>query len=113
MNRVPELFAYLDLKGARWTLAEAEIELGSGESLTVRAGGGLVTSQPTGPPFVNYEVMAEAEPPKYWVPYSDLDGLVYAHVPRLLVTHLITRRGGIIKMFCRSKEIPRAEVVPV
>jgi hypothetical protein len=104
--RMSIAFAYLDLYGSPRRTAEAAIELNTGESMTVRAGGAGVRACPAGVcgPYTAYEVMLDHEPPRFWTRYgSDPNGIVFAQVPGLLITHYITRRGGISRISCGIK----------
>ena len=90
-----EGFAYIDSRGGPVVIAEAEFALGNGVNMTVRAGGGAVTSSPSDPPFAAYEVMLDHDPARFWRRFTDDDQLLYSNVPKMLVAHHAIRRGGV------------------
>lgn len=105
MDRLVNAFQYIDRHTAVDVIAEAEIELASGEALTVRAGGRKATWSRAGDGVTAYEVLIDADPPRFWQRFEDKNGLTYSQVPRLLVTHHITRRGGIAELTLNHIEI--------
>lgn len=88
-------FTWMDLAGVDGVTAEAEYYLVSGQTMTVAAGGRRTHSSPDRPPYTTYEVALAQDPPRFWKRYSDDIGLVYANVPRLLISHYVVRSGGI------------------
>lgn len=88
-------FAWIDLHGVNGRTAEVEYRLGSGQLMSMAAGGTGVHASPVRPPFTLYEVLFDADPPRFWSRYTDSAGMVYAYVPRVLITHYVVRNGGI------------------
>lgn len=88
-------FAWMDLHGVNGRTAEVEYRLGSGQLMSMAAGGSGVHCAPERPPYSLYEVLFDADPPRFWRRYTDSAGMVYAHVPRILITHYVVRSGGI------------------
>ena len=107
-DKMRSMFDFLDAKGARNATASAEIVLANGQIMTVRAGGPGVHSVPADPPFIAYEVLLDHDPPPFWSKYG-ITGSMYDEVPRLLVTHHITRHGGITQLAC-SDTAPKRTV---
>lgn len=97
------MFTYLDAEGVSGRTASAELVLGNSEIMTVRAGGPGVHSGPFCSPFTDYEVLLDHEPARFWTQYTDAVGMVYAHVPRLLLAHHVIRHGGISQMSTWSR----------
>ena len=87
-------FQWMDLAGAEGVTAEVEYGLVNGQTMTVAAGG-RTHSSPAAPPFVTYEVGLVHDPPRFWKRFTDDVGLIYACVPRLLISHYVVRSGGI------------------
>lgn len=93
--RAEEVFSEIDRLGRGGHTASAHLLLGNGDQMTVRAGGPGIHSQPRSAPFSAYEVLLDHEPPRFWHRFGDTVGILFADVPPLLVTHHITRHGGI------------------
>lgn len=89
------LFEHLDQHGIDGAIAAVDMVLANGQQMCVSAGGPGVHCAPDFPPFHAYEVIFDQDPPHFWTRYTDQTGLVYAHVPRLLIAHHITRAGGV------------------
>ena len=104
--QIDDVFGYIDRRGGPLMVAEVELGLASGQHMTVRAGGGVVTSSPLDPPFTHYEVWLDHDAPRFWRKYSDAEQLVFAGVPRLLVMHHITRSGGIVSAVTMTSFTP-------
>lgn len=102
-SRLQQGFDFIDQAGVDGATGEVLLRLGNGEMLTVRAGGQGVRSWPLEPCFQEYEVLLDHEPPRFWTRYTDAKGLLFSRVPKLLVTHHITRHGGIVEMECERK----------
>lgn len=98
------MFRFLDEAGVQGKTAVAHLVLGSEEQITVRAGGPGIHSWPVSGPYQQYEVLTSDEAPRFWSKYGDAAGVLYARVPRLLLTHLVTRRGGVRDMQCEVKQ---------
>lgn len=92
---ISRVFDYIDLEGTDGRTAEVSMMLVSGDLMTVRAGGHGIHSLPACAPFETYEVLIDHEAPRFWRKYTDAAGILFAHVPRLLIAHHITRQGGI------------------
>ena len=119
---VAVIYDYLDSAGTEKRAAQVHVEMGNHQCLTVSAGGSGLRSGPAFAPYSSYEVILDHEPARFWTKYTDSAGMVYAHVPKLLLTHHITRHGGIDSIICelaRPKaratmemriEVPRDEV---
>ena len=88
-------FAWIDLHGVGGRTAEVEYRLGTGQLMSMAAGGSGVNSSPARPPFAAYEVLFSEDPPRFWRRYTDEAEMVYACVPRMLLTHYVVRSGGI------------------
>jgi len=88
-------FEWMDLAGVDGVTAEVEYGLISGHMMSVMAGGPGMHSTPDRPPFTAYEVGFSGDTPRFWRRYTDDVGIIYAHVPRLLISHLVVRSGGI------------------
>ena len=101
-TQLRKLFAYLDAEGVGGKTASAELVLGSGDIVTIRAGGPGVHSGPSSSPFEDYEVLLDHEPCRFWARFTDQVGMVYAHVPALLVAHHVLRHGGVAQMVCST-----------
>ena len=86
-------FSHLNMAGAGGCTGVVHLTLGSGDQVTMRAGGPGIHSSPA-PPYADYEVLSNAEP-KYWRRYSDGENALYVHVPALLVSHFVFRSGGV------------------
>lgn len=97
-----KLFTYLDEQGSAQRTASAELVFGSGDIMTVRAGGPGVHSGPSCSPYEDYEVLMDHEPCHLWSRFTDEVGMVFAHVPALLIAHHAVRHGGIEQMFCQT-----------
>ena len=97
-EKLEAMLSYLDDAGRNGNTASVELVLGNGQIMTIKAGGSGIHSGPVFPPFENYEVILDRTPPRFWSKYTDKAGMVYAHIPRLLLTHHITRRGGVSQM---------------
>jgi hypothetical protein len=107
-SELTDVFSYLDLYGSIRCTAEVVIELANTECLTIRAGGAGTHSLPAGAsgPYTCYEVLLDHEPARFWTKYGHEDsGVLYAEVPRLLITHHIVRRGGIGRMALETREL--------
>lgn len=89
-------FAWIDLNGVEGCTAEVEYRLESGQMMSIAAGGRGAHSSPVAPPFQAYEVLFVEEAPRFWHRYTDSVGMVYAHVPKMLITHYVVRNGGIV-----------------
>lgn len=89
------LFEHLDRHGVDGAIAAVDMVLANGQQMCVSAGGPGVQCFPAHPPFQKYEVLFSEDPPRFWHQYADDDLLIFANVPRLLITHHITRAGGI------------------
>ena len=87
-------FTWIDLHGINGCTAEVEYRLGTGQMMSMSAGGSGVHASP-GPSYPDYEVIFDADPPRFWRKYTDDAGMVYAFVPRTLLTHYVVRNGGI------------------
>ena len=105
---VLRLFAFLQLKASGRIMAEVEVTLATGQSLMVRAGGFGTCAGPVGGDLTTFEVLMDHEPPKFWSKYGDPRAIRFVHVPKLLLTHHITRSGGIkdITYISRSRPEP-------
>ena len=103
LKKLKRLFTYLDTEGSAQRTASVEVVLGSGEAITVRAGGPGVHSGPSCSPYENYEVLMDHEPERHWSRFTDQVGMVFAHVPALVVAHHMVRHGGIEQMAFQSK----------
>jgi hypothetical protein len=88
-------FAWIDLNGVNGRTAEVEYRLGCGQLMSMAAGGSGVHSSPDRSPYSFYEVLFDADPPRFWQRYTDSAGMVFANVPRILITHYVVRNGGI------------------
>lgn len=88
-------FAWIDQHGVGGRTAEVEYRLGNGQHMSMAAGGSGVNASPALPPFAAYEVLFDEDPPRFWRRYTDATGMVYANVPRTLLTHYVVRNGGI------------------
>lgn len=98
-TQLGSLFIFLEMEGIDERTASAELVLGNGNIMTVRAGGPGIHSEPSCSPFVDYEVLLDHEPSRFWTRYSADDvSVLYAHVPWLLLAHHVTRRGGIVQL---------------
>lgn len=94
---IVEAFDYIDAEGSPAVSAEAELYLGNGQCMTIRAGGALASSAPIVAPFTHYEVILDHEPARFWKRFSeDGDQLLYERVPRLHVAHHAVRHGGVV-----------------
>jgi hypothetical protein len=93
--QILRIFKYLDLHGSQRATSEVQLGLVNGQNMSIAAGGRGVKSAPLGPPFLTYEVTLDHDPPRFWNKYTDDVGLLYAFIPRLLISHHITRHGGI------------------
>lgn len=89
------LFEHLDQHGVDGAIASVDMVLANGQQMCVSAGGPGIQCYPALPPFHAYEVYFAEDPPRFWHQYADDALLVFANVPRLLITHHITRAGGI------------------
>lgn len=98
-TQLGSLFIFLMTEGVDGRTASAELVLGNGNIMTVRAGGPGIHSEPSCSPFMDYEVLLDHETERFWTRYA-ADGLgsLYAHVPWVLLAHHIIRRGGIVQM---------------
>lgn len=101
--RLQHAFDFIDGAGVGGATGEVNLRLGNMDMMTVRAGGSGVHSWPAEPCFQQYEVLLDHEPPRFWTRYTDANGLLFTQVPKLLVTHHITRHGGIVEMECERK----------
>lgn len=104
-------FSWIDMHGVHGRTAEVEYRLGTGQMMSLAAGGSGVKSSPGSPPFLTYEVIFSEDPPRFWRRYTDSAGMVYANVPRTLLTHYVVRSGGIL---WRSERIvePKGPALP-
>ena len=93
--QILRIFKHLDVHGSERETAEAQLGLVNGQNMSIAAGGHRVNSSPDHPPFLMYEVTLDHDPPRFWSRYTDDVGLLFAHVPRLLISHHIIRHGGI------------------
>lgn len=101
---LPSMFRFIDESGVNGKTAEAHLVLGNDDVVTVRAGGPGIHSRPApGGGYEQYEVLTDGVPPRFWSRYGDSAGVLFACVPRLLVSHLITRNGGITDIHCDVK----------
>jgi hypothetical protein len=98
--RLQQVFDFIDGAGINGGTGEAMIRLRNMDLLTIRAGGPGVHSWPAEPTFQQYEVLLDHEPPRFWNRYTDANGMLFSRVPKLLVTHHVTRHGGIVDMTC-------------
>jgi len=96
------MFRFLDEAGTDGKTAAAHVVLGNDEQITVRAGGPGIHSWPASGPYEQYEVLTDGVTPRFWHRYGDAAGVLYAKVPRLLVTHHIIRCGGVRDLFCET-----------
>ena len=110
---IARIFDYLDLEGAKGHAAEVSITLATSDFLTVRAGGSGINARPACGPFETYEVLVDHDPPRFWRRYTDSVGALFAHVPRLLIAHHITRSGGIEHMEAGLIERPATTLMNV
>lgn len=98
MNRrgiqLPSVFRFLDEAGVQGKTAEAHLLLGNEEQMTLRAGGPGIHSWPASGPYESLEVLMAGDPPRFWSRYGDSGGVVFARVPKLLITHHVARSGG-------------------
>lgn len=101
---VSRVFDYIDVEGMDGKTAEVSMMLVSGDLMTVRAGGYGIHSRPACGPFETYEVLTDGEPPRFWHRYSEATGVLFAHVPKLLIAHQIARHGGIQWMDAEAVE---------
>lgn len=102
ITRLLSAFEFIDEQGGPLVVAHVELNLGNGESMTISAGGGLVTASPPAAPFTHYEVVLDHEPARFWRRFTDDDRLLYSNVPQLLIAHHIIRHGGLITMTCSA-----------
>lgn len=102
-SRLQQAFDFIDGAGINGGTGEVSLRLGNKDMMTVRAGGPGVHSWPAEPRFQQYEVLLDHEPPRFWTRYTDVNGMLFSQVPKLLVTHHITRHGGIVEMECERK----------
>lgn len=100
------MFEFMDHSGIGGRTAEAHLVLGNGHQITVRAGGGVHSSAGVNG-HATYEVLMTDDAPRFWRRYTDTAGVVYAYVPRLLVTHYVTRSGGVRDIICEVAHRPR------
>jgi hypothetical protein len=99
-TQIEKAFDFIDHAGRGGGTGEVLVGLGNTEWLTIRAGGPGIHSWPAEPRFQQYEVLLDHDPPRFWTKYSDNGTTLYAKVPKLLLTHHITRHGGIQVMEC-------------
>jgi len=107
------MFDCLDAQASSEAVAEAHIKLGNQDLMTVRAGGSGTHCWPSRPPFESYEVLLDHDPARFWSKYTDMAGMVYARVPRLLVTHHITRHGGASEVVCGTRPVRRTGMLNI
>ena len=104
------VLSYLDECASTTRTAEVEMVLGDGGLMMVRAGGPGTLCSPARPPFQAYEVHLNHGSSRFWSRYAAKGGMdVYSRVPKLLVTHHITRHGGITDYALATKPIATAE----
>jgi hypothetical protein len=105
---IVEAFDYIDAEGSPAVSAEAELYLGNGQSMTIRAGGALPSSAPVVAPFTHYEVILDHDPPRFWKRFSEEgDLLVYDCVPRLHIAHHAVRHGGVVSLSMERQVLAR------
>jgi len=105
---IVEAFEYIDVEGGPLVSAEAELFLGNGQCMAIRAGGGIGTSLPACAPFTHYEVILDHDPPRFWIRFTeDGDRLVYEKVPRLHIAHHAVRHGGVVSMTMSRQRLPQ------
>lgn len=97
------MFAWMDAEGVQGRTAVVELELHNQDIMTLRAGGPGINSRSSGVSYETYEVLLDHDPARFWQRYTDSAGVLYAHVPRLLLYHHITRRGGVEKQARRTE----------
>ena len=95
-------FDHIDAQAGPLTIARVEITLGNRETMSIAAGGGLVTASPPAAPFTHYEVILDHDPARFWRRFTDGDQLLYSNVPQLLVSHHVIRHGGVHQMECTT-----------
>ena len=94
--RLMRMFVHLDTYANGSDTAVATASLSGARLLTVRAGGPGTLSGPLGGPFTHFEVLMDHEPPRFWTRYGhDVEGVLFACVPRLLISHYVISTGGI------------------
>lgn len=97
--QILRIFQYLDLAGGERRTAVAHLALLNNQNMTLSAGGSGVQSSPARPPFQAYEVILDHDPPRFWRRFTE-DELLYAKVPKLLISHHIIRHGGLDSYQC-------------
>lgn len=103
---------WVDRSGTDQLTAEAMLVLNNGALMSVRAGGMAVHAQAGSVHhFDSYEVDLDHEPARFWRKYSEDGSIVYAYVPRLLVLHHVTRRGGVAHAETDVRRLERTAVV--
>ena len=103
---------WVDRSGTDQLTAEAMLQLGNGSLMSVRAGGMAVHAQSGSVHhFDSYEVDLDHEPARFWSRYGSDGSIVYAYVPRLLVLHHATRRGGVDYAEMAVRRLERTAVV--
>lgn len=95
---VASIYDYLDSVGTSKQAAQVHVQMGNHQCITVSAGGSGLRSWPAFSPFASYEIILDHEPARFWTRYTDSARMVYACVPRLLVTHHIIRHGGVYQL---------------
>lgn len=99
-------FAHLDLRAEEHVEAQAELELATGQCLTICAGGPAAQAGPAGGPFNDYEVVVDHDPPRFWRRYADSNQLIYSHVPKMLIAHHVIRSGGAKSLSAGIRRMP-------
>ena len=103
---------WVDRSGTNVLTAEATLQLHNGDLMSVRGGGPSVHAQAgQAHHFDSYEVDLDHEPARFWARYSENGSIVYAYVPRLLVLHHVTRRGGVDYAEMAVRRLERTAVV--
>jgi hypothetical protein len=90
-----QTFDWFDEVARDGKTAQAHMMLRKGQALSISAGGPGIHSWPASPPYEGYEVILDHDPPRFWTRYTDAGGVVYANVPKLLITHHVVRHGGL------------------
>lgn len=110
-----QVFTHMDAvggaRGGRLT-AVANIVMPEGDLVTVRAGGPGVRATYQQGSWVTYEVLISGDPPRFWHRYAaNSTDSIFANVPPLLITHHVTRSGGIAHLELLSQERARTGIM--
>lgn len=108
---ISSVLAWIDSTSTEELTAEATLTLGNGSLMSVRAGG--PTKAELGAPGVpaTYEVDLDHEPARFWNRYTSVGTIIYAYVPRLLVTHHVVRRGEVAHQELETMTLVRTSII--